>query len=206
MGVFGRLGAEALGGRASAPHAYRWAHHISALQGNVFKKSAEPVKAVTSGGKPAKKAAPVNDDFDDMFGDEPLEDLNEDGETAAEAAATKARRERMEKARKLKEEADAKAGKKKKKEAEKSLVVLEINPWEADTDLEMVWNEIKKHQQEGLSWGEKFELQPVAFGIKKLVMTCTIVDALVLMEDITDAIEALEDYVQSVQVASMNKI
>lgn len=205
--VFGRLGADALGGRSSAPHAYRWAHHISALQGNVFKKSAEPVKAVTSAGKPAKKAAPVNDDFDDMFGDEPLEDLNEDGETAAEAAATKARRERMEKARKLKEEADAKAGKKKKeKEAEKSLVVLEIKPWEADTDLEMVWNEIRKHQQEGLSWGEKFELQPVAYGIKKLVMTCTIVDKLVLMDDITDAIEALEDYVQSVQVASMNKI
>ena len=136
-----------------------------------------------------------------------MEDLNEDGETAAEAAATKARRERMEQARKLKEAADAKAGKKKKeKEAEKSLVVLEIKPWEADTDLEMVWNEIKKHQQEGLSWGEKFELQPVAFGIKKLVMTCTIVDSLVLMDDITDAIEALEDYVQSVQVASMNKI
>ena len=142
-----------------------------------------------------------------VFLDDALEDLNEDGETAAEAAATKARRERMEQARKLKEAADAKAGKKKKeKEAEKSLVVLEIKPWEADTDLEMVWNEIRKHQQEGLSWGEKFELQPVAFGIKKLVMTCTIVDSLVLMDDITDAIEALEDYVQSVQVASMNKI
>ena len=43
-------------------------------------------------------------------------------------------------------------------------------------------------------------------GIKKLVMTCTIVDSLVLMEDITDAIEKLEDFVQSVNIASMNKI
>lgn len=204
--VFARLGSAALGGKASAPHAYRWAHHISALQGNVFKKSAVPVTAVTSGGGKKAAAPAADDDFDDMFGEE-LEDLNEDGETAAEAAATKARRERMEQARKLKEAADLKAGKKKKeKEAEKSLLVLEIKPWEADTDLEMVWNEIKKHQQEGLTWGEKFELQPVAFGIKKLVMTCTIVDSLVLMDDITDAIEALEDYVQSVQVASMNKI
>lgn len=40
----------------------------------------------------------------------------------------------------------------------------------------------------------------------KLVMTCTIVDSLVLLEDITDAIEKLEDTVQSVNVASMNKI
>ncbi len=43
-------------------------------------------------------------------------------------------------------------------------------------------------------------------GIMKLVMTVTIVDSLVLIEDITDAIEALEDHVQSVNVASMNKI
>jgi translation elongation factor EF-1beta len=43
-------------------------------------------------------------------------------------------------------------------------------------------------------------------GIKKLVMTCTIVDSLVLMEDVTDAIEKLEDFVQSVNIASMNKI
>merc|ERR1711998_13296 len=107
----------------------------------------------------------------------------------------------------LKAEADAKAGKKKKqKEVEKSLVVLEIKPWEADTDLEMVWREVRKFSKEGLTWGETFKLEPVAFGIKKLVMTATIVDSLIVMDDITDAIEALEDYVQSVQVASMNKI
>ncbi len=43
-------------------------------------------------------------------------------------------------------------------------------------------------------------------GIMKLVMTCTIVDSMVVLEDITDAIERLEDFVQSVNVASMNKI
>ena len=68
-----------------------------------------PVKKTES-----KKAAA--DDFDDMFGEESAEELNEDGETAEEAAATKARRDRMEKARLLKEEADAKAGKTKKAE------------------------------------------------------------------------------------------
>jgi len=117
----------------------------------------------------------------------------------------------MEAARKLKEENDAKAnaGKEKKekvKAVEKSLVVLEIKPWEADTDLKMVWEKIREYQQEGLSWGETYKLEPVAYGIMKLVMTCTIVDSLVLMDDITEAIEGIEEYVQSVNVASMNKI
>ena len=113
----------------------------------------------------------------------------------------------MAKAAALKAEADEKKGvKAKAKELAKSLVVLEVKPWEADTDLEMVWHEIKKFQKEGLTWGESFKLEPIAYGIKKLVMTCSIVDDLILMDDVTEAIEALEDYVQSVQVASMNKI
>jgi elongation factor 1-beta len=143
------------------------------------------------------------DEFADIF------DYGETDETEEEKAANKARQERMALARKLKEEKDAKDGKVKKtkeKPVEKSLIVLEVKPWEADTDLEMVWREIIKYQQEGLSWGETFKLEPVAFGIKKLVMTCNIVDSLVLLDDITDNIESLEQYVQSVTVAAMNKI
>jgi translation elongation factor EF-1beta len=155
--------------------------------------------------KPAKAAAA--EDFDDMFGGDDDEELNEEGENAAEAAATAARHARMDAARKLKEDKDAKDGKKKsEKPAEKSLLVLEVKPWEADTDLEMVWNKIKEYTQPGLTWGESFKLEPVAYGIKKLVMTVSIVDSMVLMDDITDAIEALEDFVQSCTVASMNKI
>ena len=130
-----------------------------------------------------------------------------DDETEEERAATKARQARMAAAKKLKDEKDAKEGKKAKvKEAEKSLLVLEVKPWEADTDLEMVWKKIIEYQQDGLTWGQTFKLEPVAFGIKKLILTATIVDAMVLMDDITDNIEAIEDYVQSVQVVSMNKI
>lgn len=62
--VFGKLGSQALAGSSSAPHAYRWALHISALQGNIFKNAA---KVPSGGGKPTKAAA-VDDDFDDMFG------------------------------------------------------------------------------------------------------------------------------------------
>ena len=167
------------------------------------KKAAAAPAAKAAAPAPAKAA----DDFDDMFGGDDEEELNEEGETAAEAAATKARHERMETARKLKEEKDAKDGKKKgEKPPEKSLLVLDVKPWEADTDLEKVWHLIKEYKQEGLFWGETFKLEPVAYGIKKLVMTCTIIDALVLVDDITENIEALEEHVQSCTVASMNKI
>jgi elongation factor 1-beta len=115
----------------------------------------------------------------------------------------------MAQALKLKQEKDAKDGKGKKakeKAAEKSLVVLEVKPWEADCDLHMVFAEICKFQMEGLVWGQAHELVPVAYGIKKLVMQCVIVDSLVLMDDVTDNIEAMEDYVQSVQVTAMTKV
>ncbi len=182
----------------------------------------KPKEATKAPAKPAP--APKADDDDlDLFGDDDeapqpavvqkpvvasgtYEDEDEDA-TEEEKAATRARKERMEAARKLKEEKDAKEGKKKKqKEVEKSLVVLEVKPWEADTDLEAVWKKIIEYQQEGLTWGQTFKLEPVAFGIKKLVMTATIVDSLVVLDDITENIESFEDYVQSVNIASMNKI
>lgn len=67
-----------------------------------------------------------------MFGD----DEEDEEETEEQKAATKARVERMETARRLKEAKDAKDGKvAKAKPVEKSLVVLEVKPWEADTDV-----------------------------------------------------------------------
>ena len=51
-----------------------------------------------------------------------------------------------------------------------------VKPWEADTDLKMVWEKICEYEQEGLTWGATFKLEPVAYGIMKLVMTATIVD------------------------------
>ena len=173
---------------------------LSLILGYAISSSAPAVAAApVPAAKPAAKPA-ADDDFD-MFGDD------DDEETEEEKAANKARKERMALAKRLKEEKDAKEGKKKKeKPVEKSLIVLDVKPWEAECDLEALWKEIIKYEQEGLQWGATFKLEPVAFGIKKLVMTCTIVDSLVLLDDVTDNIEGMEDFVQSVVVASMNKI
>ena len=47
---------------------------------------------------------------------------------------------------------------------------------------------------------------PFRYGIFQLKIVCTIVDDLVSSEDITDLIEQFEDYVQSCQMLSMNKL
>ena len=134
---------------SSHPHAFRWTIHILALTGNsasFLGGAAAPASSGAKGGA-AKKAAADDDEIDMGFDDdepvakkaEDLYDQCEEGDEEEQAAA-KARRERMAAAAKLKEAADAKAGKKKaEKGVEKSLVVLEVKPWEADTNLEELW-------------------------------------------------------------------
>jgi hypothetical protein len=55
----------------------------------------------------------------------------------------------METARRPKKEKNEKDGKKKKakKAVEKSLLVLDVKPWEAGTDLEKVWLLIMEYMQ-----------------------------------------------------------
>jgi len=196
----------------NTPNAFRWAVHIIALVG-LENISFSGTTANSSSSSSAPVVQAKKDDFDDMFGDDEEtqeeEEPNEYGETAADAAATKARQERMAQALKLKQQKEEAEGKKKKdkeKPVEKSLVVLDVKPWEAECDLAAVFQEIIKFEKEGLVWGQAFELVPVAYGIKKLVMQCVIVDALVLLDDITEWIESIEQWVQSVNVAAMTKV
>ncbi|CEG47691.1 ef-1 guanine nucleotide exchange domain-containing [Plasmopara halstedii] len=176
---------------AKYANVYRWYVHVAARLGLrailVTKKVTATTKAAVASSKVVKDDG--NDD-DDLFGDD---DEDEDDEAAKALAAKRA-------------EAAKAAKKEKKKPVERSQVVIEVKPWEAETDLEELAVKIKALPIEGLSWGEGHKLVPVAFGIKKLLVQCVIVDELVLLDDITEAIEAFEDYVQSVDIASMNKL
>lgn len=58
---------------------------------------------------------------------------------------------------------------------------------------------------DGLVWGAN-KFVAVGYGIRKLQITCVIVDDLVGVDDLSDKITALEDYVQSVDVAAFNKL
>lgn len=58
---------------------------------------------------------------------------------------------------------------------------------------------------DGLLWGAS-KLVPIAFGVKKLQIVCVVEDEKVSIEELTEKIEANEDYVQSVDVAAFSKI
>ena len=44
-------------------------------------------------------------------------------------------------------------------------------------------------KMEGVTWGKDYKLVPVAFGVKKLVVVCTIIDDLVSTDDLQESIE-----------------
>jgi len=63
---------------------------------------------------------------------------------------------------------------KKKEKVEKTWVLLDIKPYDADFDIATLVPLIKaKIVKPGLLWGDKHELKPVAFGVKKLCMSAT---------------------------------
>lgn len=48
---------------------------------------------------------------------------------------------------------------------------------------------------DGLEWKTEFKKEPVAFGVSKIVIGLVIEDDKVPMDDVTEAIEAFEDFV-----------
>jgi translation elongation factor EF-1beta len=64
---------------------------------------------------------------------------------------------------------------------------------------------VRAIEMEGLLWGAS-KLVPVGYGIKKLQIVCVVHDDLVFMDDLEEKILAIEDHVQSMDIASMQKI
>ncbi|XP_013101382.1 probable elongation factor 1-delta [Stomoxys calcitrans] len=160
---------------------------IKALEATLCNKSAG---AATSKPAPAAKESKKSDDDDgvDLF----ASDSEEESEEAA-----RIREERL----------AAYAKKKEKKPAliAKSSLVLDIKPWDDETDLGEMEAEIRKITTDGLLWGAS-KLVPVAFGIKKLSISCVVEDDKVSIDWLTEEIEKHEDFVQSVDIAAFNKI
>ena len=141
------------------------------------------------GGKGKKEEAPAKEEEeDDLFGDD-LFGGGEEDEEAIKAMAEKSKK-------------TAKAP-----PAGKSLVLFEVKVWEAEQDLDKLAAKILDEvTMEGLMWKTEYRKDPVAFGIYKLVMGCTIYDDIVSTEDIVSQITSFEDDVQSVDIAAFNKI
>jgi translation elongation factor EF-1beta len=155
--------------------------------------AAAAVKPATTNGKkaaPAVAAAADENDADDLFGDDDADD----------AAATEAKPSRAE------QMASAKAAKDAKKKIERSQVVIDVKVWDTETDLMELFKTIKSSiVMPGLVWAEGCNVVPVAFGVKKLVISCIIDDDKVGLNDITDELEAMEELIQSVDITTMSR-
>lgn len=138
---------------------------------------------------PAAKASNDDDDFD-VFGDDDEEEDDAPKESRADMLA------------RLKKEAEERTAQKEAKQ--RTLVAIEIKPWDVEQDLMALWKKITTTiTQDGLKWGESCNLADVAYGIKKI--QCTFVMGVKnSSDDVVDAIQAMEDDVQSCEVVSMN--
>jgi len=150
--------------------------------------AAKPAPAKPAPAKPAVESEEEDDDDDiDLFGS----DDEEDEETA------KIREERL----------AAYAAKKSKKPAliAKSSILLDIKPWDDETDMKEMERLVRTIEKDGLLWGAS-KLVPLAYGIKKLQINCVVEDDKVGTDDLEEDLTAFEDYVQSVDIAAFNKI
>uniref|UniRef100_A0A670JSC9 Elongation factor 1-delta n=1 Tax=Podarcis muralis TaxID=64176 RepID=A0A670JSC9_PODMU len=77
----------------------------------------------------------------------------------------------------------------------KSSILLDVKPWDDETDMAKMEECVRSVQMDGLVWGAS-QLVPVGYGINKLQIQY------ILEEEITK----FEDYIQSVDIAAFNKI
>lgn len=87
----------------------------------------------------------------------------------------------------------------------KSSVILDVKPWDDETDMNEMEKKVRSITMEGLLWGAS-KLVPVGYGIKKLQIMSVIEDDKVSVDVLTEQIQEYEDFVQSVDIAAFNKI
>ncbi|KAJ0976127.1 hypothetical protein J5N97_018092 [Dioscorea zingiberensis] len=176
------------------PNVGRWYETVSSVLASRFPGKPLGVKifgqAAPTASKPpaeAKKEAAEGDDDDDLdlFGDETEEDKKaaEEREAAVKAST-------------------------KKKESGKSSVLLDVKPWDDETDMKKLEEAVRNIKMEGLFWGAS-KLVPVGYGIKKLQIMLTIVDDLVSVDDLIEehlTAEPANEYIQSCDIVAFNKI
>lgn len=140
---------------------------------------------------PTKKVAtPAEDDEDndiDLFGSDEEEDKE----------AARLREER------LKQYAEKKA--KKPSLVAKSSILLDVKPWDDETDMAKLEACVRSVQLDGLLWGGS-KLVPVGYGIRKLQIQCVVEDDKVGTDLLEEEITKFEEHVQSVDIAAFNKI
>merc|ERR1711862_301697 len=167
---------EALGAAPKDAHALRWYNHIKSF-GTGMKQFPKASSGFSLGGGAAPAAADDDDDVD-LFGSSDEEESEEKKRITEERL---------------------------KAYHEKKSVLLDVKPWDDETDMDKMLECAKSIQKEGLVWGAH-KLVPVGYGIKKLQVMCVVEDEKVSIDELCEHIQEFEDYVQSVDISSMSKI
>jgi len=162
---------------------------LSALEGG------KPAPAPAAAPKPQEPAPATNgvaddedSDDDDLFGS----DSEEDDEEA----------ERIKQER-LKAYAEKKA--KKPGPIAKSNIILDVKPWDDETDMVEVEKLVRTIECDGLKWGAS-KMVKIAYGITKLQIMCVVEDDKVGTDFLEEKITGFEDHVQSMDIVAFNKI
>merc|ERR1719339_151802 len=177
--------------KSDTPHALRWYNHVKSFGAGMkqFAKASKNAAEYTTGAAAAAAPASNDDDDDvDLFGSEDEEESEE-------------------KKRITEERLKAYAEKKSKKPAliAKTSVLFDVKPWDDETDMDEMLKNCKTIEMDGLLWGAS-KLVPIGYGIKKLQLMCVVEDAKVSIDELQEKMCEFEDFIQSVDIAAMNKI
>lgn len=165
------------------PHAARWFTHITSYANETLPGTRKDLSAYG----PAAPVAAAADDADDLF----------DSDSEVDELAEKLKAERL----------AAYTAKKATKPVviAKSSVVLDVKPWDDTTDMNELERHVRSIEMDGLLWGAS-KFVPIGYGIRKLQITLVIEDDKVGMDELQEKIAEIEDYVQSTDISSFNKI
>lgn len=210
LSVFEALGKAPTGNLA---HVQRWYRHIASFSSQERSVWTGAPLPQVAGGKPTTTSAADDDDDVDLFGSDDEEDNAEAERIRAERVAAYAAKKSKKPGKNLFENSNNSSRifwiKKKHSKISaliaKSSVLLDVKPWDDETNMKTMEEHVRTIVMEGLVWGAS-KLVPVGYGINKLQIMCVIEDDKVSTDELTEKIEAFEDFVQSVDIAAFNKI
>ncbi|KAG8215336.1 hypothetical protein J3R82DRAFT_8930, partial [Butyriboletus roseoflavus] len=171
---------------SSYPHVARWYSHITS-----YSAEFDTLPGSSSAGQTFTQTAPAAEEEEeeevDLFGEDEEEDEEAEKLKAERVAAYNAKKANKPKA------------------AAKSVVTLEVKPWDDETDMQALEESVRSLEMDGLVWGAS-KLVAVGYGIKKLQITLVVEDELVSLDDLQEKLAEFDDYVQSSDIAAMQKL
>jgi len=186
---------------------------LQRLEARVSNLDKGGTKAEAASAKPQKPQDDSDSDID-LFGSDSDHEVKkdkkkpkDDSDSDIDLFGSESEEEDEEEAKKKEERLAAYAAKKAKKPATiaKSSILLDIKPWDDETDMAEMEKLVRSVAKDGLLWGAS-KLVPVAYGVKKLQISCVVEDEKIDTDFLEESITAFEDYVQSVDIAAFNKI